>query len=68
MKGKWGCSDRSKKVHYFVDSKSLCGRSTNMHNAETPETPWDVSDPITCETCKEMKTLFEKGLRPVFNS
>ena len=64
MKGEWGCSKRSKRVHFYVDGVTLCGRASHL-DFVSPN--WDESDSSTCKTCRQMKYLFYKGLIPVKN-
>ena len=61
MIGIWGCSKRSKKVHYYVNGKTLCGRASRL---DFKNPTWDESDNQTCESCRHLKRLFSKGMIP----
>jgi hypothetical protein len=63
--GSWGCSERSKKIHFFVNGVSLCGRSSHIdYHFEK----WDESNSDTCESCRRRKKLFTLGAVPAHNA
>jgi len=61
MNGVWGCSGRSKKIHFYVNGETLCGRATII-DYQFPT--WDESNSKTCETCKHVKELLSLGAVP----